>query len=493
MRKIALLVAVLLIICSGIYTACALEKGDTGDEVIRLQERLIYLGFLDGEADGSYGTVTARAVEELHGVLKTTCGITTQSDGESVSDEVWVLLWENGENFYAGTMKIGCSGSEVLRLQRVLVKSGYLDESGKSGVYDEKTFRAVYAFQKKCGLTANGIADKQTQISLYSMPRMQETPVHIVRGEENEQILAIQQKLWDTGYLESEPDGKYGSDTAAAITWLMDDVLHGNFSGEYIDVCLMQMVQNASILYERDLELGDEDPQISRILRLLTRYGYYDGEITQVYTADCRVAVQYFQQVNRLPVTGRADIDMQQLLYSGRAAKVETPAARTIQPGEESGQVLEFQQELIRLGFLTAPADGIYGSETEAAARELMLFLGENGYAEAAAWDPGDPRVRTLISGSIKTSVTYQGSGATGSEVFRMQRRLNALGYLSRLKIDGTFGEETEKALAQFQQMNGLSASGKANKETQDLLYSRQARERQCPWRLDVSLDEVHR
>ena len=58
MRKIALLVIVFLLVCSGVYTACALERGDTGDEVIKLQERLIYLGFLDGEADGSYGRLS---------------------------------------------------------------------------------------------------------------------------------------------------------------------------------------------------------------------------------------------------------------------------------------------------------------------------------------------------------------------------------------------------------------------------------------------------
>lgn len=42
-----------------------LRKGDKGDAVKRLQQRLIDLGFLSGGADGDYGNITARAVEEF--------------------------------------------------------------------------------------------------------------------------------------------------------------------------------------------------------------------------------------------------------------------------------------------------------------------------------------------------------------------------------------------------------------------------------------------
>lgn len=44
-----------------VYTA--LQKGDKGDEVKQLQQRLIELGYLDGNADGDFGNKTKAAVE----------------------------------------------------------------------------------------------------------------------------------------------------------------------------------------------------------------------------------------------------------------------------------------------------------------------------------------------------------------------------------------------------------------------------------------------
>ena len=40
-------------------------QGDSGDEVRRLQNRLIVLGFLNGKADGKYGKLTAAAVRDF--------------------------------------------------------------------------------------------------------------------------------------------------------------------------------------------------------------------------------------------------------------------------------------------------------------------------------------------------------------------------------------------------------------------------------------------
>lgn len=44
----------------------ALKKGSTGDEVKRLQEKLIDLGYLEGDADGVFGTQTELAVTEFN-------------------------------------------------------------------------------------------------------------------------------------------------------------------------------------------------------------------------------------------------------------------------------------------------------------------------------------------------------------------------------------------------------------------------------------------
>lgn len=43
-----------------------LQTGDKGDDVKRLQEKLIELGYLNGKADGSFGPVTAAAVQRFN-------------------------------------------------------------------------------------------------------------------------------------------------------------------------------------------------------------------------------------------------------------------------------------------------------------------------------------------------------------------------------------------------------------------------------------------
>lgn len=60
--------------------------------------------------------------------------------------------------------------------------------------------------------------------------------------------------------------------------------------------------------------------------------------------------------------------------------------------------------------------------------------------------------------------------GSTGAQVARMQQALIDLGYLSGA-ADGDFGSGTQRAVTQFQVVNGLSADGIAGTKTLTLLY----------------------
>lgn len=57
--------------------------------------------------------------------------------------------------------KMGSTGSEVRQIQQKLVNWGYLNDK-VDGIYGTKTRDAVIAFQKKNGLTADGIAGPAT-------------------------------------------------------------------------------------------------------------------------------------------------------------------------------------------------------------------------------------------------------------------------------------------------------------------------------------------
>lgn len=61
--------------------------------------------------------------------------------------------------------KVGSQGDEVLAIQTKLTELGYLNDK-VDGIYGEKTKNAVIAFQKDNGLTADGIAGKNTLAAL---------------------------------------------------------------------------------------------------------------------------------------------------------------------------------------------------------------------------------------------------------------------------------------------------------------------------------------
>ena len=61
-------------------------------------------------------------------------------------------------------------GKEVKQLQERLIELGYLPEGAADGAYGMQTYRAVRAFQRNNGLTADGIAGKRTQTYLYENP-----------------------------------------------------------------------------------------------------------------------------------------------------------------------------------------------------------------------------------------------------------------------------------------------------------------------------------
>ena len=65
-------------------------------------------------------------------------------------------------------------------------------------------------------------------------------------------------------------------------------------------------------------------------------------------------------------------------------------------------------------------------------------------------------------------------NGSQGEKVWKLQERLQALGYYMDA-VDGQFGQGTRDAVIAFQQKNGLDADGYAGEETQRVLYSEDA------------------
>jgi peptidoglycan hydrolase-like protein with peptidoglycan-binding domain len=90
---------------------------------------------------------------------------------------------------------------------------------------------------------------------------------------------------------------------------------------------------------------------------------------------------------------------------------------------------------------------------------------------------PLPPVPDTVRDRDLSTEVTPEPAlhnGSQGEKVWKLQERLQALGYYTDA-VDGQFGPGTRDAVIAFQKKNGLDADGLAGEETQKVLYSDEA------------------
>ena len=143
----------------------------------------------------------------------------------------------------------------------------------------------------------------------------------------------------------------------------------------------------------------------------------------------------------------------------------EIMEGRALQYGDEGDDVLELQTRLKDLKYYTGSLSGRYREGTRAA---VKTFQGDNGLEKTGI---ADPETQTLIFSAKYRPLRY---GASGDEVKRLQARLTELGYYKG-KLSGKFLGGTQKSLRQFQEKNGLTATGAADVRTQQKIYSMDA------------------
>ena len=87
---------------------------------------------------------------------------------------------------------------------------------------------------------------------------------------------------------------------------------------------------------------------------------------------------------------------------------------------------------------------------------------------------PVPDTVREKAATDMVTPEPALHNGSKGEKVWKLQERLQVLGYYTDA-VDGQFGQGTRDAVIAFQKKNGLEADGYAGEETQKVLYSEDA------------------
>ena len=176
-RWIAALSAALMVCVCASASAQNYSLGDEADEVATIQTALKQLKLYSAGITGHYGEKTEAAVkkfqkkyafedngivdEDTRAALYEAAGITYTVSGSSSSSSSSASSSSSSSVSGSAILRYGTRSDEVLKLQQNLTKLG-LYTGTISGHYGSITEAAVMNFQRKNGLSADGIAGAKT-------------------------------------------------------------------------------------------------------------------------------------------------------------------------------------------------------------------------------------------------------------------------------------------------------------------------------------------
>ena len=301
-----------------------LSVGNIGTLVTELQERLIELGYMVGEASGSYDENTAEAVRLAQRAIG------QEETGEANPGLQNMLA--NGDIPAAGdtledsedVLRQGSTGEAVALLQQRLIELGYPDVTA-TGTFDDATAHAVSLLQGSANLEQTGTASEALQAYIFS---------------ENAQPYRATEELIGS---EDEPAALYA--------------------------------------------LGASGEGVTDLQNRLQELGYLKGKVTGLYDIDTENAVKAFQAAIGVPQTGTVSATLALYLPSNAAPGPKitfydgTPPAYTrLALGDSGEAVTSLQKRLWERGFLSREgvedSVGVYNEATQQAVTDAQIMMG---------------------------------------------------------------------------------------------------------------------
>ena len=366
------------------YAVEEFSVGDKGWQVTELQNTLKALGYYTAATpSGVYDTATQNAVKKFQTDHKLTVdGVAGKKTMRLLSllavtptpspKAAAVVPAATSTPLTAKNvvvMKNGTKGTEVTKLQYRLMELGYYN-CRADGVYDSDEIEAVKEFQRKNGLSVDGVAGLETQKAMYA------------------------------------------ASAVAAFTPL-----------PVASVSPTPIVASTPYPVNQTLKTGSSGELVSALQTRLKALGYFTGTVDGQYGSGTAQAVKNFQRANGLNPDGVAGTQTLTRLYvSGTAIAAATPKptatpkpsattaatavkinAKLLKRGDSGAAVKALQQRLVQLGYLTA-ADGIYGPKTVNA---VAAFQKQNGLT-------ADGVAGTMTLNRLSSSSAVPASGVAG-------------------------------------------------------------------------------
>lgn len=260
-----------------------------------VQQRLIDLGYLSGEADGKWGSRSKSAMalfQKLHDLEVT---------GEI--DEVSVVRMNADDAIELPSgLNAGERGERVEAMQNALIRFGFLDGTA-DGIYGQNTYNAVKAFQNH--LIAQGIADEYaitatgeaTSATLMVLSDANYSPyVHDVAvGEEDAGAKRVETRLSALGYMDKPADNvldEYAMESLALFREKAGLPESETVTRADFDALFSDSAPIADHCAPHDIALGDSGIMVQNVEEALCVGGLSIKLPTGKYNSDLQSAIE---------------------------------------------------------------------------------------------------------------------------------------------------------------------------------------------------------
>ncbi len=286
------------------------KAGEHNDVIPDVQERLMILWYMDQDEPTDYfGNITKNALRVFQ--RRNELEVTGRLDPAT-----YELLMSNDAKAYL--CMIGDSGQDVVAVKQRLYELGYVDT--EDGGFDEAMEAGVKEFQAANNLSVDGKVGRNTKEALYN-PECVPKAFNI--GDSGDNILLYQNRLQKLGYLTTEPDGIYGTDTQMAVRRFQEQnsLIADGYLGPITRDTLMSddAVGNA-------LSYSMHGSDVKNVQQRLYELNYLRAKnINSYYTSITEKAVKLFQKNNGLTVDGKVGRHTMNVLFSDDAVRASSP------------------------------------------------------------------------------------------------------------------------------------------------------------------------
>ena len=143
--------------------------------------------------------------------------IRMEADGDILPILGDVTTAEDNSVLAPAYLKVGDKHQVVKILQEQLMAYGYMDNDEATTYYGNATAESVKRFQRQQKMTQDGICGTETWDKLFAA----DVPYYKVsNGDDGDDILRIQQRLYELGYLSADSvTGHFGDTTETVFQW----------------------------------------------------------------------------------------------------------------------------------------------------------------------------------------------------------------------------------------------------------------------------------